>query len=54
MWLPAYDYLATYLITTDKIKLEVPGSVNKCHMVHIDMAGGDSADVCNCSTSEEG
>ena len=34
---------------TNKIKLEAPRSVNKCHMVHTDMAGGDSAGVCNFS-----
>ena len=28
------------LHTTNKIKLEVPESVNKCHVVHTDMAGG--------------
>ena len=32
-------------MSTNKIKLEAPGSVNKCHMVHTDMAGGDFADL---------
>ena len=44
IWLP------NYLMMTNKIKLVVPGSVNKCHVVHTDMAGGDSAGVCDCST----
>ena len=29
----------------NKIKLEVPRSVNKCYVVHTDMAGGDSVAV---------
>ena len=42
--------LPSYLMTVNKIKLKAPMSVNKCHMLHTDMAGGDSVDVCDCST----
>ena len=49
---PLNEALLFYFIqyTTNKIKLEVSGSVNRCYMVHTDMASGDSVAIYTWSS----